>query len=47
MYAYLSGKPRALAPKIEIPLHTVIRFTYDGYAFTTLYYTILYHTRLD
>jgi broad specificity phosphatase PhoE len=31
MYAYLMGKPRATAPKIEIPLHTVIRITYDGW----------------
>lgn len=31
MYAYLMGKPRSSAPKIEIPLHTVIRITYDGW----------------
>ena len=31
MYAYLMGKSRTTAPKIEIPLHTVIRITYDGW----------------
>jgi broad specificity phosphatase PhoE len=31
LYAYLMGKPRASAPKIEIPLHTVMKITYDGW----------------
>ena len=32
LYSYLMGKPRHQAPKVEIPLHTVIRITYDGCA---------------
>ena len=31
LYAYLLGKNRATAPKIEIPLHTVMKITYDGW----------------
>ena len=31
LYAYLMGKPRSSAPKIEIPLHTVMKITYDGW----------------
>jgi len=31
LYSYLMGKPRHQAPKVEIPLHTVIRITYDGW----------------
>mmetsp|Transcript_9651 Transcript_9651/g.30937 ORF Transcript_9651/g.30937 Transcript_9651/m.30937 type:complete len:620 (+) Transcript_9651:108-1967(+) len=31
VYAYLVGYPRAEAPKIEIPLHTVIRLDWDGW----------------
>ena len=27
LYAYLMGKPRSIAPKIEIPLHTVMKIT--------------------
>ena len=32
LYAYLMGKPRSTAPKIEIPLHTVMKITYDGWS---------------
>lgn len=31
LYAYLMGKSRTSAPKIEIPLHTVMKITYDGW----------------
>jgi len=31
IYAYLVGLPRADAPKIDIPLHTVIRISWDGW----------------
>ena len=31
LYAYLMGKPRSSAPKIEIPLHTIMKITYDGW----------------
>ena len=31
MYSYLMGRPRTEAPRLEIPLHTVIRITYDGW----------------
>lgn len=31
IYSYLVGLPRADAPKIEIPLHTVIRLEWDGW----------------
>jgi len=31
LYSYLMGKPRTKAPKIEIPLHTVMKITYDGW----------------
>lgn len=32
LYSYLMGRPRSGAPKLEIPLHTVIRITYDGWS---------------
>ena len=32
LYAYLMGRPRSDAPKIEIPLHTVMKITYDGWS---------------
>ena len=31
VYAYLTGQPRSEAPKIEIPLHTVIKIEWDGW----------------
>jgi broad specificity phosphatase PhoE len=31
LYAYLMGHPRTKAPKIEIPLHTVMKIVYDGW----------------
>jgi len=31
LYAYLMGVPRSKAPKIDIPLHTVMKITYDGW----------------
>ncbi|KAH8095961.1 6-phosphofructo-2-kinase [Aureococcus anophagefferens] len=31
LYSYLVGIPRAEAPKIEIPLHNVIKITWDGW----------------
>jgi broad specificity phosphatase PhoE len=31
VYSYLKGYSRAKAPRIEIPLHTVIKITYDGW----------------
>jgi len=31
LYAFLMGQPRSSAPKIEIPLHTVMKITYDGW----------------
>ena len=31
LYAYLMGKPRKSAPKIDIPLHTIMKITYDGW----------------
>jgi len=31
VYSYLVGLPRAEAPKIEIPLHTVIKLCWDGW----------------
>ena len=31
LYSYLMGAPRHIAPKLEIPLHTVIKITYDGW----------------
>jgi len=31
LYAYLMGMPRTAAPKIDIPLHTVMKITYDGW----------------
>jgi len=31
IYAYLMGLSRSSAPKIEIPLHTVIKISYDGW----------------
>ncbi|KAH8060291.1 6-phosphofructo-2-kinase [Aureococcus anophagefferens] len=31
LYSYLVGIPRADAPKIEIPLHNVIKITWDGW----------------
>ena len=31
LYAYLMAKPRSSAPKIEIPLHAVMKITYDGW----------------
>ena len=31
IYAYLMGLSRSSAPKIEVPLHTVIKITYDGW----------------
>ena len=31
LYSYLMGRPRTEAPKLEIPLHTVIKITYDGW----------------
>ena len=31
MYAYLTGVQRSRAPKLEIPLHTVIKLEYDGW----------------
>ena len=31
LYAYLMGRPRTSAPKIDIPLHTVMKITYDGW----------------
>ena len=31
LYSYLRGIPRARCPKIEIPLHTVLKITYDGW----------------
>ena len=35
IYSYLMGKPRDQAPKLEIPLHTVIKITYDGWGAPT------------
>lgn len=32
LYGYLMGKERIDVPKIEIPLHTVTKLTYDGWA---------------
>jgi len=31
LYAYLMAKPRSTAPKIDIPLHAVMKITYDGW----------------
>ena len=31
LYAYLMGKPRHLAPRLDIPLHAVMKITYDGW----------------
>jgi len=31
LYAYLMAKPRTTAPKIDIPLHSVMKITYDGW----------------
>jgi len=31
LYCYLMGKPRTSAPKLEIPLHSVMKITYDGW----------------
>lgn len=31
LHTYLMGGARALAPRIEIPLHTVMKVTYDGW----------------
>ena len=31
LYAYLMGLPRTSAPKLEIPLHAVMKITYDGW----------------
>ena len=31
IYSYLVGLPRADAPKIEVPLHTVIKLSWDGW----------------
>jgi len=31
LYAYLMGLPRTSAPRIEIPLHAVMKITYDGW----------------
>jgi len=31
LYCYLTGRTRAQAPKLSMPLHTVIRITYDGW----------------
>eukprot|EP00622_Pseudochattonella_farcimen_P006454 FR742264.1.p1 GENE.FR742264.1~~FR742264.1.p1 ORF type:complete len:143 (+),score=7.84 FR742264.1:62-430(+) len=31
VYAYLKGTPRHLAPKLEIPLHTVIKIEWNGW----------------
>jgi broad specificity phosphatase PhoE len=31
VYCYLMGMTRAQAPRLEMPLHTVIRITYDGW----------------
>ena len=31
MYSYLMGKPRTQLTKQEIPLHTVIKISYDGW----------------
>ena len=31
LYAYLTNRPRADAPKIAIPLHTLIKVTWDGW----------------
>ena len=31
LYAYLKGIPRTQCTKIEVPLHTVMRITYDGW----------------
>ena len=35
LYAYLMGKPRKTAPKAEIPLHTVIKISWDGWQHVT------------
>ena len=35
VYAYLMGKPRKTAPKAEIPLHTVIKISWDGWQHVT------------
>ena len=31
LYAYLMNLPRGQCPKLEIPLHTVMKITYDGW----------------
>tara|TARA_B110001452_G_scaffold250570_1_gene238914 strand:+ start:552 stop:734 length:183 start_codon:yes stop_codon:yes gene_type:complete len=31
LYSYLMGKPRTQLTKVEVPLHTVTRITYDGW----------------
>ena len=31
LYSYLVGGARADAPKVEIPLHTLIKITWDGW----------------
>ena len=31
LYSYLMGRPRTEATRLEIPLHTVIKITYDGW----------------
>jgi len=31
LYTYLKGNPRHGAPKVEIPLHTVMKITWDGW----------------
>ena len=31
VYAYLTGRPRMDAPKLDIPLHTVIKIEWNGW----------------
>ena len=33
LYAYLMNLPRGQCPKLEIPLHTVMKITWDGWNF--------------
>ena len=32
LYAYLMNLPRGQCPKLEIPLHTVMKITWDGWS---------------
>ena len=35
LYAYLMNLPRGQCPKLEIPLHTVIKISWDGWQHVT------------